>query len=339
MAATVAGANALLVTGDAGYLDLPRSQYDIIWAMGEMRDPKATEMSLRHHWLEQLGDESQDVFVVPYRYADRIDGDEPGWFDYQPLSAVYPTAIWNQSMDPADWARIEDLRAVETYDWCQVKTFRNKEEGGHDQPWLRFLAGDNPTYPEEMLQAAYANVCRRLALIAQDDADLCQVYIHHWQEHNPVVTEALVQLTLGGPQIVYNGGLLHCRLRYFDLGNGEDRASIRPGLPEDVAALVSTLEADRTVVSLVNLSVLHTRTVLIQAGGFGEHQFVSARYEVRVSDYPGSNKTYAVPELETESVTTPVNDRLLTVVLTPAAEITLDLAMACHVNQPTYAVS
>ena len=104
---------------------------------------------------------------------------------------------------------------------AQVKAFRNKEEGGHDQPWLRFLAGDNPTYPEEILQAAYANVCRRLALIAQDDADLSQVYIHHWQEHNPVVTEALVQLTLGAPQIVYNGGLLHCRLRYYDLGNGE----------------------------------------------------------------------------------------------------------------------
>jgi hypothetical protein len=54
------------------------------------------------------------LFVVPYRYRDRVDGEEPGWFDYQPLSAVYPTAIWNQSMDPADWERIERLRAAET---------------------------------------------------------------------------------------------------------------------------------------------------------------------------------------------------------------------------------
>jgi hypothetical protein len=339
MVATVGGANAFLVTGDAGYLDLPRSQYHMIWALGEVQDPKKLEMSLRHHWLEQLGDESEDVFVVPYRYTDGVDGEEAGWFDYQPLSAVYPTAIWNQSMDLADWDRIERLRAAETYDWREVKAFRNKEEGGHDQPWLRFLAGDNPTYPEEILQAAYANVCRRLALIAQDDLDLTQVYIHHWQEHNPVVTEALVQLTLGAPQIIYNGGLLHCRLRYFDVGDGEGGTKMRPGLPQDVAALVSALEAERTVVTLVNLSVTQTRTVLIQAGGFGEHQFVSARYEVRVSDYPGSNKTYAAPPLETESATTPVNDRFLKVILPPATEITLDLAMSCHVNQPSYAIS
>ena len=134
-------------------------------------------------------------------------------------------------MGDADWARIEQLRAAEQYDWRTVKAFRNKEEGGHDQPWLRFLAGDNPTYPEEILRAAYANVCRRLALIAQDEADLKQVYIHHWQQLNPVVTEALIQLTLGAPQIIYNGGLLHCRLRYFDLGNGEERASVRACRP------------------------------------------------------------------------------------------------------------
>ena len=335
MAATVAGANAFLLTGDERYLDLPRSQYDIIWALGEVRDPRETEMSLRHHWLDQLGDESEDVFVVPYRYSDRVNGDEPGWFDYQPLSAVYPTAIWNQSMDPADWERIERLRAAETYDWRTVKTFRNKEEGGHDQPWLRYLVGDNPTYPEAILQAAYANVCRRLALIGQDEADLSQVYIHHWQEHNPVVTEALVQLTLGAPQIIYNGGLLHCRLRYYDVGYGESE-KLRPGLPQDVAALVSTLEAERTVVRLVNLSATQTRSLLIQAGGFGEHQFVSASYDVRVSDYPGSNKRYAAPPLETKRATTAIDDRYLKVVLPPASEIVLDLVIQCHVNQPSY---
>ena len=110
-------------------------------------------MSLRHHWTDQLGDVAGDIFVVPYRYADYVD-DDPGWFDYQPLSPVYPTTIWTQSMDGADWARIERLRGAEQYDWRTVRVFRNKEDGGHEQPWLRFLAGDNPTYPEEILQAA-----------------------------------------------------------------------------------------------------------------------------------------------------------------------------------------
>jgi hypothetical protein len=53
------------------------------------------------------------------------------------------------SQSAGDWERIERLRRVENYDWRTVVPFRNKEDCGHEQPWLRFLAGDNPTYPEE----------------------------------------------------------------------------------------------------------------------------------------------------------------------------------------------
>ncbi|MCB0183515.1 MAG: hypothetical protein KDE31_04585, partial [Caldilineaceae bacterium] len=326
MAATVAGSNAYLATGDAAYLDLPRSQYDQIWALGEERDTRTLEMSLGHHWLstQDETDEEFIAFVAPYRYGDH------GWFDYQPLSPVYPTAIWNLSQRPDDWERIEALRAVESYDWRRVLPFRNKEDGGHDQPWLRYLAGDNPDYPEAMLRATIASVYRRLALIAADEADLTQVNIHHWQEHNPIICEALVQLTLGAPQIIYNGGLLHCRLRYYDA----DRQ--RPGLPADVAALVETLEAARTVVTLVNLSPSAERTVIVQAGGFGEHRFTTVTYDRRTSEYPGSHKRYAPPPVETEQASMAVNDARLQVRLPPATQIQLDLATARYVNQPSY---
>ncbi|MEZ4711473.1 MAG: hypothetical protein R3A44_30045 [Caldilineaceae bacterium] len=335
MAATVAGCNAFLLTGDARYLDLPRSQYDHIWALGEVRDVRTLEMSLQHHWINTSGDAEQaDVmeqlmFVAPYRYGDVHEG-QPGWFDYQPLSPVYPTAIWNISQDAADWERIEELRAAEKYDWRTVLPFRNKEEGGHDQPWLRYLAGDNPNYPAQILQAAYGMVCRRLALIAQDAADLTQVNIHHWQEHNPILCEALIQLTLGAPQIIYNGGLLHCRVRYYDA----DRQ--RPGLPPDVAALVETISADRTVLTLVNLNPLVQRHVIIQAGGFGEHRFDTVRYDVRTSPYPGSHKMYAGPPLATQTTEEAVHDKYLAVILPPATQITLDLATARYVNSPSY---
>mgnify|MGYP001821711339 CR=1 FL=1 len=79
--------------------------------------------------------------------------------------------------------------------------------------------------------------------------------------------------------------------------------------------------------------------MLIQAGGFGEHQFIAASYNVRTSDYPGSSKIYAAPVLQTQPVTTDINDRHLKVILPPASEIVLDLAMECRVNQPTYAIS
>jgi hypothetical protein len=183
-----------------------------------------------------------------------------------------------------------------------------------------------------MLQAAYGTVCRRLALIAADEADLTHVYIHHWQELNPVVTEALVQLTLGAPQIIYNGGLLICPLRYFDA----DR--LRPGLPLDVAALVESVSAEQVVVTLVNLSPFATRRVIVQAGGFGEHRFTEVSYDQRTSDYPGSQKRYAAPTLTTETRTVTVEETTLQVELPPATMIRLALGMARFVNDPSYAL-
>ena len=93
--------------------------------------------------------------------------------------------------------------------------------------------------------------------------DIRNVHEHHWMTVTPVTTEALIQLTLGAPQIIYNGGLLHARLRYFDPGRR------RPRLPPDVAALVTKLEAQRTVVELINLSPFERRKVIVQAGMFG----------------------------------------------------------------------
>ena len=325
-AATVAAANAFLLGGETSYLDLPRAQMDAVLARGEDRAVGTLEMSLAHHWIGQLPepDAPQDLFVVPYRFGDG------GWFDFQPLSPILPTALWNLTMREDDWARIETLRLRSPYDWRRVRAFRTKEESGHEQPWLRFLAGENPGYPEAILGATYAVLCRRLAQIREDDADLTGVNIHHWQELNPVLTEALVQLTMGAPQIVYNGGLLHARLRYFD----PDRR--RPGLPPDVAALVERLEAERTVLRLVNLSPSQPRTVLIQAGAFGEHHFATASYLARTSVYPSPIGSYAAPEPETTSRSIAIDDPLFAVRLGPATEIVLDLAMRRFAHQPTY---
>jgi hypothetical protein len=128
-----------------------------------------------------------------------------------------------------------------------VRSFRSKEEAGHEEPWFTFLAGDNPGYPEKILAAAQAQVRHRLARMqAYRDLDVSEADIHLWQQCNPVATEALVQLTWGGPQVIYNGGLQQARVRYYDAGRR------RPGLPESVAALVSGIDPQATVVDLVN---------------------------------------------------------------------------------------
>lgn len=324
-AAVVAANSAYLLTGDRRYFDLARSQMDPIIALGKMARLRDLDMSLSEAALARTGmDEDAEEFVVPQRYKDS------GWFDYQPMPLSHPVALWNVSQDAADWSRIELLRQKSRYDWRIVTSFRSKADDGHEAPWITYLTGENPDYPERILQAAWEQIIRRVEQIRTDTADVSKVHIHHWQQLNPVTTEALVQLTLGAPQVVYYGGMLLTRVRYFDAQRK------RPGLPPDVAALVEKLEPERTVLTLVNLNPFETRDVIIQAGGLGEHHFVSAQYETRASEWPGEIGTYTAPTLETESHLTPVNGCYMQINLPPATRITLDLAMRLMANKPSY---
>jgi hypothetical protein len=242
--------------------------------------------------------------------------------------------LWNLSMADEDWESMERVRGAEAFDWNATFAFHNKEDSGHEQPWVRYLAGQNASYPEHILHVSHQIMCRRLALLREDEAVGTHHHVHHWQWGNPVSSEALIQLTLGAPQPIYNGGLLHCRLRYFDAQHH------RPGLPEDVGALVEKLEAARTVVRLVNLNPNEGRELIIQAGGFGEHRFGTAEYITRTSDWPGElggyAGSYAPPPLETETRTVAVNNKHLRLTLPAGAEIMLDLTTERYVNEPSY---
>src|SRR5206468_11940782 len=101
---------------------------------------------------------------------------------------------------------------------------------------------------------------------------------------------------------------LNARLRYFD----PDRK--RAGVPDDVAALVSAISDTRTVVTLVNLNRSQPRTLIVQGGGYGEHQLVS---------------------VTAEGKTTPINSPLVTVQLDPASGQTIELEMNRYANTPT----
>jgi hypothetical protein len=146
-----------------------------------------------------------------------------------------------------------------------------------------------------------------------DDGDPEEWDVHHWQDINPIHTEALLQLTCGGPQIIYHGGLLHVRLRYFDA------AEHRPGLPPDVGALVHTVDEDGVTVTLANASPLRERHLIVQAGAFGEHTFTDATDLTAEAPAPVS-----------------VNGRHAAVVLPPGRSIDLRLAMRRYVHSPSY---
>jgi hypothetical protein len=333
MATIVAAENAYLLTGDSGYLELPRDQIDRILELGSVRDVNESPMSLREHWVGQFPasaapEASNKEFLVPYRHADS------GWFDYQPMAPMYPTAVWHRSLADPDWERLERLRLASSYDWRAVHSFRTKEDAGHEAPWLRFLAGDNPTYPEQILTESLGQVSWRLDQIRADQAELATVNIHHWQQLNPVLTEGLLQLTLGAPSPIYNGGLLFAPLRYFD------SARDRPGLPPDVAALVRRLTAEGVTLDLINLSGEAGQELVIQAGAFAEHEFEKVRFgELGDSKvYPGPLGAYRPPTIPELSHELAVNDRWLKVALPPGNRITLDVTMRRFVHQPTSAL-
>ncbi len=258
---TIASESAYLITGEARYLDLIRSQLDML---------------LEH------GREENGQLHIPHRYKDG-----EGWTDYGPPRSQESVHLWAASMEEKDWQRLEKLRQGDSHEWTTVSPRGPRSED--DRAWIRYLAGDCPGYPEAILQANYQEIRRRVQSIQEDQTDMLkEANEHHWQQRNPVVPEALVQLTTGGPQSIYWGGLSRGRLRHFDAQQQ------RPGLPQYVAALVSRLDAESVDLKLVNLSVHAPRDLIVQAGTYGEHRF--GRVEIAGEETPVevNDKTFQV---------------------------------------------
>ncbi|MBE1495855.1 hypothetical protein H4696_002955 [Amycolatopsis lexingtonensis] len=327
-AAVVGALSAALATGDDTFTDLVRPALDEIIAQGKVMTFTEADSSLETKWSVQLREDVHTPTLhVPFRHDDR------GWFDYNPMLMGVPIALWHHSASPDDRERLERLRAASGYDWRTVRPFRSKEEAGHEEPWFAYLAGDDPSYPERILAAAQAQVRHRLARMERyRGQDVPEADIHLWQQSNPVVTEALVQLTWGGPQVVYNGGLPQARVRYYD---AQGR---RPGLPSSVAALVSGIAPDATVLELVNLDPLAARSVVVQAGAFAEHDIRTAEYSV--CDDPswvGDLYDYGHGEPVVTTASIIVGGPWLRVELPPSTRIRLSLELALRARPASYA--
>jgi hypothetical protein len=241
-ATLIAGENAMLLTGDPSWLDLHRSQNDVLW------DRRKDEDGLT---------------VVPYRHSDS------GWLDYRPLRGRHYAHVYFMTRDPDDLARVEE-RFPNREAWYSATPHFGKS--GHFWPerWFGYMLGENSDFPDRILEDTYDCMQQRLDKIDNDDWESLDSWdVHHWQDLNPVVPEGLIQMAMGTPAAVYHGGLLHATVRYFD------PVHERPGLPEGVAALVEAIEPDGFTLSLVNTNPLAGREVLVQAGTFGEHSFKS----------------------------------------------------------------
>ena len=175
--------------------------------------------------------------------------------------------------------------------------------------WLAFLEGKNADYPVQALQTDLEHVRRTMKAIEADDTTADTRLADYLQALNPASTMALTNLTTGA-YLSGNIWSLHSRFRYFD------PVRRRAGLPEDVGALVEKLEADAATLVLVNIDQVEPRTVVVQAGAYGEHRFDAA-------DINGASQ--------------PVGGPLVTVRLEPGAGARIRFRMARYVNPPTLA--
>jgi hypothetical protein len=224
----------------------------------------------------------------------RMYGDE-GWYSYAPGDYdLNFLEIYFLSMKPEDRARCEET------------------------PWFGFLEGKNPGYPAKALRDALKHMRSCGDWIRQDTTTPETRLADTVMDYNPASVKSLTQLMEGGLYIQHpgwaktspaqGGALLFSRLRYFDA----DRK--RAGVPKDVAALVQSMTDTVATVTLVNLNPTEARTMVVQAGAYGEH---------RVQSVANGDKTVVV------------NDRAFKVRLAPGAGAKLTVTMARFANEPT----
>ena len=180
--------------------------------------------------------EANGRVLLPQKYGDN------GWYGYGP----------DQHFDVQ-----RDL-----YLWTFDKTYLDRI--GRD-PWIAFLSGQSPQYPQEALRRGLTDLRRRVKEFREDRSTPDTRGLDYAQRFNPVITTPLVNLMNGGNDPGTSGNLVHARLRYFDA----DRR--RSGVPEDVAALVDRIDDASVEVTLINLNQTEERTLVVQTGMYAEH--------------------------------------------------------------------
>jgi hypothetical protein len=325
---TIAAECALLLTGDFGYLELLRSQIQLMLENSVTREDGQLIMPTRYGpegWCYDppVGPSNDDILPKRGVYTGPIP------WRMQELAHLY-----HASMSTEDYELITRIRDGEVErDWNEIGD-RGGEKNGGETEFARFQYYDglNPDWPEKILSAEYRWAMEAFDKIRLDDRTVEEIVTTNFFPPNPVFTKGLTQVTMGAPQSVYNGGLLRATVRYYDRDNA------RPGLPKDVAALVDKLGSDAVGIQLVNLSNTETRNAIVQAGAFGEHQFTGLKYrsmnqeELRQNPYLWlrSEREYAEKE-------TSVNGKYFAVELPPSTSVRLEVGMRRFVNNPSYA--
>ncbi|MGH2356254.1 MAG: hypothetical protein ACRDJN_32005, partial [Chloroflexota bacterium] len=304
-------ANALLLTGDRRYVDLWRRMLDKVNANAKVVDG-------RSHYPHMYGRLDRLERLQQGGALDDLPAQGPeGWYEYRPQKfAPSAQALWYWTLDRSALALL-----------------------GDPPRWVRFLDGDDPSYPEAALSAELEALRRKVEGMRADHRSPDMTMSDDMNRFNPATVGALIQLMLGGMPTGRDVHVLHARLRYFD------PVRRRAGLPPHVAALVERMTEQQVTVQLVNLDPVEARTVIVQGGAYAEHQITRVRTEP-VGESAGESEGLLfgrggsrrpAPQEEPSPVDERVDHSHFAVRLAPGAGARLVIDMQRYVKQPTFA--
>ena len=282
-------ANAFLLTGDRKYLNVWANMLDIVNSNskkvnGEILYPHMYGDKGWYHYTSQkasCGAEELYFWLMDKKILDLV----PERTD---------AGSYTPGMDPEDQANTDYIPG---YDQAPGKE------------WIDFLEGNNPEFPVKVLRRDVEELRSRMKGMYEDFRSLDTRMSDNTIWFNPVITDGLITLMLGGLPTGGVGYQLHSRLRYFDIVNR------RAGLPEGVAALVEGITDTETIVTLVNLNLSKLRKVVVQSGAYGEHHIENVN----------------VGEARTD-----INENSFIVELAPGCGQRLQIKIDRYKNNPTF---
>ena len=293
LASLTAAKVAFLLTGWKDWFELPRGQMAVMRSRGKV---------------------VAGVPTVPIRF----DNDN-GWHHFVPETSAPYVNLWQMTQAQQDWRQVERL--------AEAQIARGELRDVHLR-WAYYLKGRDPDFPEDAFRSDLRYVQNKLDRILNEHGDPETWFDAKWLVLDPMPTDNLVRLTIGGIPVHKRGEMLHARLRYFDADRRE------PGLPQGVSALVTGIQEDVVELDLVNTNLFERRRVIIQAGAYGEDRIEEVTYR-RARDRQSARQRSRL-DAATEDETLPVGRSHVLVEMSPGAGSHLRIRVSRHADTPSY---
>ena len=310
----VGGENERLVSGRADAVDWARGLFDYLY--GRYGIPRKGGGMLFPH--KHADPDSFIEFVASPDSPNTLPAETgenmrrflqtDGWYEYNAADASHWGHIYAASKSEADFREMERVLPPEKLTVSPANAF-GKNKAGQHAAYARYLTGEYPEYPEDVLKNTLYLFYRQNVILENEKSGVSAGYgyepdgegewdmlrriteefhekhglkfdpsvVHSYYQtfvlsRSPLSMEGLLNLTMGAMAPIYNGGLISAEARWFDM----DRR--RPGLAPGCAALIEAIDSEGYTVSLANTDTL-AHTMCLQGGAFGEHEIRSIEGE------------------------------------------------------------